>query len=63
MQKEIYTCDYDGSNFRRETRNRGLSLDPVWSPRGNTIVYSYIGTAFTTLMEYNIQNGQSRQLA
>ncbi|MBQ7404452.1 MAG: PD40 domain-containing protein [Lentisphaeria bacterium] len=63
MQKEIYTCDYDGSNFRRETRNRGLSLDPVWSPRGNTIVYSYIGNAFTTLMEYNIQNGQSRQLA
>ena len=63
MQKEIYVCDYDGTNFRRITRNRGLSLDPVWSPGGKTIVYSFIGNAFTTLMECNITNGKSRQLA
>jgi TolB protein len=63
MQKEIYICDYDGTNFKRLTYNRGLSLDPVWSPRGNSVVYSYIGNAYTVLMEHNIFSGQSRQLA
>jgi TolB protein len=63
MRKEIYICDYDGTNFKRITRNNGLSLDPIWSPSGNTIVYSYIGNAFSTLMEHNIRNGKSRQLA
>ena len=63
MQKEIYVCDYDGTNFKRVTRNHGLSLDPVWHPNGKSVVYSYIGKAFTTLMEHNVQNGQSRQLA
>ena len=63
LRKEIYTCDYDGTNFKRITRNNGLSLDPVWTPSGNSIVYSYIGNAFTTLMEQDIRNGKSRQLA
>lgn len=63
LQKEIYICDYDGTNFKRITYNRGLSLDPVWSPGGQTIVYSYIGNAFTTLMEHHVRNGKSRQLA
>ena len=63
LRKEIYTCDYDGTNFKRVTRNNGLSLDPVWAPSGNSIVYSYIGNAFTTLMEQDIRTGKSRQLA
>lgn len=63
MQKEIYICDYDGTNFKRLTRNRGLSVDPVWAPNGKSVIYSYIGNAYTVLMEHNILNGQSRQLA
>ena len=63
LQKEIYICDYDGTNFKRLTHNRGLSLDPVWSPRGDSVIYSYIGNAYTVLMQHNIYNGQSRQLA
>ena len=63
MQKEIYICDYDGTNFKRLTYNRGLSLDPVWSPNGNSVVYSYIGNAYTVLMEHHVASGQSRQLA
>lgn len=63
MQKEIYICDYDGTNFKRLTYNRGLSLDPVWSPGGKSVVYSYIGSAYTILMEHNILTGKSRQLS
>lgn len=63
MQKEIYICDYDGTNFKRLTYNRGLSLDPVWAPNGKSVVYSYIGKAYTILMEHNIRNNQSRQLS
>ena len=62
-QKEIYICDYDGRNFKRITRNRGLSLDPVWSPDGRSIVYSYIGKAFTVLMQHDLRSGKARQLA
>lgn len=63
LQKEIYTCDYDGTNFKRITHNRGLSVDPVWSPGGKTVVYSYIGKAFSILLEHNVITGQSRQLS
>ena len=62
-QKEVYICDYDGRNFKRITRNRGLSLDPVWSPDGRSIVYSYIGKAYTVLMQHDIRSGKARQLA
>ena len=61
--KEIYICDYDGRNFKRITRNGGLSLDPVWSPDGKSVVYSYIGKAYTVLMQYDVRSGNSRQLS
>ena len=63
LQKEIYICDYDGTNFKRVTYNRGLSLDPVWAPDGKTLVYSYIGKVYTVLMQHDIRSGKARQIA
>ena len=63
MRKEIYVCDYDGRNFKRLTHNSGLSLDPVWSPDGRTVVYSFIGKAYTILMQHDVRSGKARQLA
>ena len=62
MQKEIYLCDYDGNNIRQLTRNGGLSLDPVWTPGGKTVIYSFVGRTYTSLVELNWNTGANRRL-
>jgi TolB protein len=39
-RKEIYSADFDGSNFQRLTQHNSISLSPRWSPRGNEIAYT-----------------------
>lgn len=63
MQKEIYLCDYDGQNIRQLTRNGGLSLDPVWTPNARSIIYSFVGRTYTSLIELNWRTGANRKLA
>lgn len=38
--KEIYTCDFDGSNPKRETRNKAITLFPAWSSDGKWMAYT-----------------------
>lgn len=41
--KEIYTCDYDGTGLRQETKDRSIALSPAWSSDGNWLAYtSYV---------------------
>jgi len=41
--KEIYICEFDGSNISQFTRNRAITLSPAWSSDGRWIAYtSYI---------------------
>jgi TolB protein len=39
-KKEIYSADFDGSNFKRLTNHNSITLTPRWSPRGNEIAYT-----------------------
>jgi TolB protein len=39
-RKEIYSADFDGSNFQRLTQHNSISLSPRWSPRGDEIAYT-----------------------
>lgn len=39
-KKEIYSAEFDGSNFLRLTQHNSISLTPRWSPRGNEIAYT-----------------------
>ncbi|MFC1467136.1 DPP IV N-terminal domain-containing protein [Verrucomicrobiota bacterium] len=39
-KKEIYTCDYDGTNLRQLTRDGKLSLAPNWGPKGRMLTYT-----------------------
>ncbi|MGC1403860.1 MAG: Tol-Pal system beta propeller repeat protein TolB [Thermodesulfobacteriota bacterium] len=39
-KKEIYSADFDGSNFQRLTHFNTITLTPRWSPRGNEIAYT-----------------------
>ncbi|GBC61525.1 Tol-Pal system beta propeller repeat protein Tol B [Desulfonema ishimotonii] len=38
--KEIYLCDFDGSNSRRFTRNNSIALSPAWSSDAKWIAYT-----------------------
>lgn len=41
--KEIYICEFDGSNISQFTRNRAITISPAWSSDGRFIAYtSYI---------------------
>jgi TolB protein len=39
-KKEIYTSDFDGTNFQRLTQFNSITLTPRWSPRGNEIAFT-----------------------
>lgn len=61
-KREIYMCDFDGKNIVRITRNNSLSVEPVWTPDGSSIIYCYYGTAYTNLIQYRFDIAKSRPL-
>ena len=38
--KEIFTCDFDGTEVRQETRDGSIALSPAWSPDGKWMAYT-----------------------
>lgn len=38
--KEIYLCDFDGSNIERFTRSNSITLTPAWSSDGKWLAYT-----------------------
>jgi TolB protein len=58
--KEIYLCDFDGSNIQRFTRHNSISLFPDWSSDGRWVAYTtYAGKG----PQIRIQNVQEKRLA
>ena len=62
-RKDIYTCDIDGSNVKRITRNYSLSIEPVWHPSGRAILFNQYLYASSPLVEYDLYNNRSRVLS
>lgn len=62
-QREIYICDFDGSNVRRLTANATLSIEPSWHPDGQSIIYNQYLFSSTPLVQYDIVNNRSRSLS
>ena len=61
--REIFICDFDGSNIKQLTKYNTLCLQPVWAADGKSFVYIHYNSASTTLMQYNMEMGLSRRLA
>jgi hypothetical protein len=53
QNREIFMCDFDGSNIKQITKNNTLSIEPVWAPDGESIIYNYHGA--------NIRYAEHRQ--
>ena len=60
--REIFICDFDGSNIKQLTKNNTLCVEPVWAPDGKSFVYSYYGPSYTNLVQYDMETGLSRRL-
>jgi TolB protein len=60
--KEIYVMDWDGSNQRRITSHKSLSLSPSWSPDGSRIVYTSFGKGSTDMYIVNRDGGARQKL-
>lgn len=39
-QKEIFTCDFDGTNIKQFTANKSINLSPAWSSDGQWLAYT-----------------------
>ena len=61
-KKEIYVCDFDGSNIIKLTNNNTLSIEPSWHPNGRAIIYNQFLISSTPLVEYDLINYRSRAL-
>ena len=62
-QREIYICDFDGSNIRRLTSNATLSIEPSWHPDGHSIIYNQYLLSSTPLVQFDFLNNRSRALS
>ncbi len=60
--REIFICDFDGSNIKQITKHNTLCVEPVWAPDGKSFVFSFYGPSYTNLVQYNMETGLSRRL-
>ena len=57
-ESEIFVIDPDGQNVQQLTMRTGGS-SPNWSPDGTRIVFSRIGTYFTSKWRYNFDETEN----
>jgi TolB protein len=56
--KEIFICDFDGSNPRRFTRHNSISLNPAWSSDGKWLAYTSYANDNPDIYIKSVQGGQ-----
>lgn len=61
--KEIYTCDFDGSNAVQITNNRDLSLEPSWGVANKLLVYTWYHRSYTDIVGYDFSTRQTHRFA
>jgi len=61
--KEIYVCDFDGTNTRQVTRNRAITLSPAWSWDGKWMAYTSYIHRKPDLFIRNLIDGRSYKVA
>lgn len=61
-QREIFTCNFDGSNPRQLTRNRSISTEPSWGPRANSLVYTLYSGSQTNIVMIDLAQNRQRRL-
>ncbi|MBP5584997.1 MAG: PD40 domain-containing protein [Lentisphaeria bacterium] len=58
--REIFICDFDGTNITQLTKHNTLCVNPVWAPDGKSVLYSYYEGFLTNLVQHNLELGPRR---
>jgi TolB protein len=61
--KEIYTCNFDGSNIKRFTHHKSITLFPAWSSDGEWMAYTSYAKGKPDLYLRNILNSKTTIVA
>ena len=62
-KREIFVCDFDGSNIKQITKHNTLCIEPFWAPDGKSILYIfYASNSITNLVQHSLELGQDRKL-
>ena len=58
--RDIYVCDFDGSNIKRITTLNTLCVHPVWAPDGKSVIFSFYEGNSVNLVQHNFELGFRR---
>ncbi len=58
--RDIYVCDFDGSNIKRITTLNTLCVHPVWAPDGKSVIFSFYEGNSVNLVQHNFELGPRR---
>ncbi|MDP3979924.1 MAG: Tol-Pal system beta propeller repeat protein TolB [Chlamydiota bacterium] len=62
-EKEVYICNYDGSNFYQITKDNSVVLGPDWAPDAKSLLYTTFRDVFSRIYIHNIYEGKRKRLA
>jgi TolB protein len=63
QNKDIFICNFDGSNAKRITNNKTLSIEPSWGLNNNLIVYTMYKHSYTDIVGKYLSTGKTYKLA
>ena len=58
--REIYVCEFDGSNITRLTTLDTLCVHPVWAPDGKSVIFSFYEGNSVNLVQHDFERGDRR---
>jgi len=61
--KEIFSCNFDGTNARQVTFNRSISTEPSWNPRATSLVYTLYSSTYTDVVLADLVNQRQRKIS
>ena len=61
-RKELYLCDYDGSNVRQITRDKSISVSPSLSPDGSKLAYTSYVSGYADIYLIDLATGKRNRI-
>ncbi len=61
-QREVFSCNFDGTDFRQVTYNGSISTEPSWGPGGRSLVYTMYNGSRTNIVLVDMAQGRQRRL-
>jgi TolB protein len=60
--KELYVCDFDGSNLRQLTSDKSITVSPSLSPDGNTVAHTSYRGGYADVYLLSMKSGSRNRV-